>query len=333
MSKSLDSDGYWNEVKRLRVEFEEKLRGNFGEDEVRFLLLTFDLAARIHEREMRRTGRYFIQHPYDVALYLFEIGMDPVSIATGLLHDTAEAVIEENGKSREEAIDYIRSSYLQICGDYVDNILTVMSLVSALTRERGEIYYDSIARIFSLGPEERSRTLIIKAGGDRRFNVIEMEGFTPQEKLRSAYKSLCIAHEIKRWLISGEDVSLRESVERAFRDLVTYTNAAISSVIAGIIQKYQRQPEIGKRLIELEYESDIYCSQGGYSKVTQSRPGSHFDGIIEKYDQMIRTHEISEQDDIQIYADALGLKKVLTLLLLDPTYLIEGFSLNGISYN
>ena len=50
----------------------------------------YDVAARWHEGQVRRSGAPYITHPLAVAILLADIGMDTTTLVAALLHDTVE---------------------------------------------------------------------------------------------------------------------------------------------------------------------------------------------------------------------------------------------------
>ncbi len=331
------TNDYEKESESLENEFKNKLKPDFTEDDTLFLLATFRLASQIHREESRETGRSYLNHPVEVAGYLAEIGMDSIAIAGGLLHDTVESYNERSGMTTEEALEHVREVYKtklerqSLPKFYLESYFPdVMKLVDVLTRREGEIYYASIDRILTLDPLNRSRALIIKSGGDRRFNIQEMEGFSTQRKLYSLFKNLYIAHEIQRLMIEerGKGLPLEDKLRSSFEDLITFSTLVLLGIRGNIADEYARDTKKGLKLIEIRDEFRNYRERGGFTKITPSSAGSIFDGMVKKYDRIIRkemNYEDLKQVYWEVYADGLGLDILFTNLRDDLNYLISGF--------
>lgn len=59
-------------------------------EHVKFVNKAYQLAAKAHGGQMRKSGEEYIIHPIQVAGILAEINMDPVTVAAGFLHDVVE---------------------------------------------------------------------------------------------------------------------------------------------------------------------------------------------------------------------------------------------------
>lgn len=59
-------------------------------EHVNFVKKAYDLADKAHKGQMRKSGEEYIMHPVQVAGILAELKMDPVTVATGFLHDVVE---------------------------------------------------------------------------------------------------------------------------------------------------------------------------------------------------------------------------------------------------
>ncbi len=71
-------------------ELEEKLWSGGPRRGLTKLRQAFDFAAQHHARQTRKSGEPYLAHPVEVAHILADIGLDLVSICTGLLHDVVE---------------------------------------------------------------------------------------------------------------------------------------------------------------------------------------------------------------------------------------------------
>ena len=74
-----------------------KVREAFGKMRLQKLLKPIGL-LKAHEGQKRSSGEPYSIHPLAVAHILADLGMDPVTICAGLLHDT----IEDTGITKEE---------------------------------------------------------------------------------------------------------------------------------------------------------------------------------------------------------------------------------------
>jgi len=68
----------------------EVLRATRPDADVELLLRAYDVAARCHQGQFRRSGDPYITHPVSVATILAGLGADDRTLCTALLHDTVE---------------------------------------------------------------------------------------------------------------------------------------------------------------------------------------------------------------------------------------------------
>ena len=73
-----------------RAEFLEKLNIINPKYDAELIGKAFELAMRLHEGQLRKSGEPYFIHPIHVAYILAEIGMDDATIVGGLLHDVVE---------------------------------------------------------------------------------------------------------------------------------------------------------------------------------------------------------------------------------------------------
>src|SRR5688572_29107707 len=99
------------EVKPFEIEDLVQIcaRANPSVDQA-FLRKAYEFSKNAHKDQKRSSGEPFINHPLEVARILAEYGLDTVTVATGILHDTVEdtvATVEEihkNFRSEERRV-------------------------------------------------------------------------------------------------------------------------------------------------------------------------------------------------------------------------------------
>ena len=67
-----------------------RMAETFSPQSMRLIDKAYQTAEEAHRGQKRRSGEPYIIHPIAVAEILFELGMDPPSVETALLHDVVE---------------------------------------------------------------------------------------------------------------------------------------------------------------------------------------------------------------------------------------------------
>lgn len=70
-------------------------------EHIKFVNKAYKYAEEAHRGQMRKSGEAFIIHPVQVAGILTELKMDPVTVATGFLHD----VVEDTARSYDDIVN------------------------------------------------------------------------------------------------------------------------------------------------------------------------------------------------------------------------------------
>ena len=109
----------------------------------------FEVANRLHAGQVRRSGEPYISHPIAVARILADLGMDTVTLAAALLHDTVEDTAYTLKQLREDF------------GDAVSH------LVDGVTK-LDKVFFGEAAEA------ETIRKMIVAAGRDVRVLVIKL---------------------------------------------------------------------------------------------------------------------------------------------------------------
>ncbi|HAY22326.1 MAG TPA: GTP pyrophosphokinase, partial [Desulfobacterales bacterium] len=68
----------------------DEVLSHHPEADVSLIQKAYIFSARSHEGQTRLSGQPYLSHPLEVAYLLAQMGLDPVSVACGLLHDTVE---------------------------------------------------------------------------------------------------------------------------------------------------------------------------------------------------------------------------------------------------
>ena len=170
--------------------------------DMKLLDQAYELAAKAHDGQMRRSGEPYICHPLNVAKLLVELGMDSQSIAAALLHD----VVEDTAVTLEE----IKSKFGPDVALLVDGVtkLTKMTF-SSLEEQKAENL-----RKMLLAMSQDVRVMIIKLC-DRVHNMRTGDAWPEQKRRDKALETMEVYAPIAHRLgISGikeelEDRSLR----------------------------------------------------------------------------------------------------------------------------
>jgi GTP pyrophosphokinase len=134
--------------------------------DVRLLQRAYDTADRLHAGQFRRSGDPYITHPLAVAQILADIGMDTVTLAAALLHDT----VEDTGYTLE-----------QMRADFGPEIALLVDGVTKLDRVKlGDAAKAETIRKMVVAMAKDPRVLVIKLA-DRLHNMRTLK-FLPQEK-------------------------------------------------------------------------------------------------------------------------------------------------------
>ncbi|MDD5765013.1 MAG: bifunctional (p)ppGpp synthetase/guanosine-3',5'-bis(diphosphate) 3'-pyrophosphohydrolase [Candidatus Marinimicrobia bacterium] len=177
-----------------------------------FLWDVYVFAREAHRGQMRKSGEAYFEHPYATAKILSDLGMDPITIAGGLLHD----VIEDTGIRYEDVEDKF--------GADVAKLVEGVTKISGITfRNRQEEQADNFRKML-LSVAEDIRVLIIKLA-DRLHNMQTLESLPPIKQRRIAIETRDVyaplAHRLGMFKIKSdmEDLVLKTLDPDAFKFL------------------------------------------------------------------------------------------------------------------
>jgi len=132
------------------------LRANHPKADTAIVERAFEVAARAHAGQKRKSGDPYITHPVAVASILAELGMTPPTLAAALLHDTVEDT------------DYTLAELLREFGDEVAMLVDGVTKLDKVTY--GDAAQAETVRKMVVAMSKDIRVLVIKLA-DRLHNA------------------------------------------------------------------------------------------------------------------------------------------------------------------
>ncbi|TCL65262.1 GTP pyrophosphokinase [Hydrogenispora ethanolica] len=263
------------------ADFLQRIAQNRGEADALRVKAAYDFAFDAHQGQKRESGEAYIQHPWEVANIVYDLGMDTTSIEASLLHD----VVEDTGHDLEE----IKKRFGSEVALLVDGV-TKLSRLAFQSKQEQQM--ENLRKMF-LAMTQDLRVIIIKLA-DRLHNMRTLKALCPEKQQKIAKETLEIyaplAHRIGigkvKWEL--EDLALRYIDPDAYYDLVGKV-AKKRQEREGIIEEVKAT--LQRSLAEVELKAEV-----------QGRP-KHFYSIY---------HKMQEQgkDFSEIY-DLLGLRVIV----------------------
>jgi GTP diphosphokinase / guanosine-3',5'-bis(diphosphate) 3'-diphosphatase len=173
----------------------EKVRENHPGADEELLRRAYLFSARQHRGQIRKSGEPYLVHPLEVANILAELKLDPVCVATGLLHDTVE--------DTETTIQDIEEYFGAEIAHLVDGLTKISKLDHASTEERQALNM----RKMLLAMVDDVRVVLVKLA-DRLHNMRTLEYMHGESRRRIAQETLDvyapIAHRLGMSRVRGE---------------------------------------------------------------------------------------------------------------------------------
>ena len=173
----------------------EKLRKNHPDADEELLRRAYLFSAKQHRGQTRQSGEPYLVHPLEVANILADLNLDPICVATGLLHD----IVEDTGTSAEEIEEYFGPEIAHL----VDGLTKISKLDHASTEERQALNM----RKMLLAMVDDVRVVLVKLA-DRLHNMRTLEYLPGEKRRRIAQETLDvyapIAHRLGMARVRGE---------------------------------------------------------------------------------------------------------------------------------
>jgi GTP diphosphokinase / guanosine-3',5'-bis(diphosphate) 3'-diphosphatase len=136
-------------------------------------------SAQVHAGQMRLSGEPYLMHPLEVANILADMRLDPVSVASGLLHD-----VLEDTRARSDDVEAL----------FGPDVLRIVSGVTKLslmpTSSSQERQAENIRKMF-LAMADDIRVILIKLA-DRLHNMRTLRFHSPEKRKAIAQETLDI---------------------------------------------------------------------------------------------------------------------------------------------
>src|SRR5436190_17672070 len=173
----------------------EKLRKNHPSVDEELLRRAYLFSARQHRGQTRQSGEPYLVHPLEVANILADLNLDPICVATGLLHD----IVEDTETSAEEIEEYFGPEIAHL----VDGLTKISKLDHASSEERQALNM----RKMLLAMVDDVRVVLVKLA-DRLHNMRTLEYLPGEKRRRIAQETLDvygpIAHRLGMARVRGE---------------------------------------------------------------------------------------------------------------------------------
>jgi GTP pyrophosphokinase len=221
----------------------EKVKQNHPGADEDLLRRAYLFSAREHRGQIRKSGEPYLVHPLEVANILAELKLDPICVATGLLHD----IVEDTQIPLEVIEEYFGPDIAHL----VDGLTKISKLDHASHEERQALNM----RKMLLAMVDDVRVVLIKLA-DRLHNMRTLEYLPGEKRRRIAQETLDvyapIAHRLGMSRVRGELEDL------AFRYLEPEEYFKLKELVENRRKRLESfLDEVKQRISEMMAASDI----------------------------------------------------------------------------
>ncbi|MEX2539976.1 MAG: bifunctional (p)ppGpp synthetase/guanosine-3',5'-bis(diphosphate) 3'-pyrophosphohydrolase [Actinomycetota bacterium] len=218
----------------------DRVRGAHPRTNADDIIRAYQVAAEVHEGQLRLSGDPFITHPLAVAQILADMGMDPTTIVGALLHDAVE--------DTDASLNDLRESF----GDEVAEIIDGLTKIAKISFRSTEAAQAENYRKMMVAMARDVRVIIIKLA-DRLHNMRTLDPLPPEKQELKARETLEVyvplASRLGMFQVRSEleDLAFRYLYTKRFEEIADLTD--------------RRQPERDAYLVEVVKEIDSHLDQ------------------------------------------------------------------------
>ena len=173
----------------------EYAKSYLNEDSLNLILKAYDVANKMHEGQVRKSGDPYIQHPLEVAYILATLHVGPNTIAAGLMHD----VLEDTEMTKQEMASLFNDEVAEI----VDGV-TKISKLKYHTKEKA-LAHNHEKLLIAMAKDVR--VILVKLV-DRLHNMRTIEFHSEEKRKKIAKETLDLysplAHRLGMYRIKAE---------------------------------------------------------------------------------------------------------------------------------
>jgi guanosine-3',5'-bis(diphosphate) 3'-pyrophosphohydrolase len=167
-------------IRLIRLQdIEEEVLRHHPEADISLIKKAYIFSARAHEGQTRLSGEPYLSHPLEVAFILAQMGLGPVTVTCGLLHDT----VEDTDTSLDELDEYF--------GEEVTDIVNGITKIGQLGFGDHLTQQAEYLRKMVLSMSHDIRVLLVKLA-DRVHNMRTLGYMEPAKQKRIAQETLDI---------------------------------------------------------------------------------------------------------------------------------------------
>jgi guanosine-3',5'-bis(diphosphate) 3'-pyrophosphohydrolase len=165
-----------NRIIRLQ-DIVEEVQKNHPDSDTDLIEKAYIFSAKAHEGQLRLSGEPYLTHPLEVAYHLAKMGMGPITVSSGLLHDT----VEDSAASLDDLEEYF--------GEEVADVVNGVTKIGMLVFGDKQTQQAEYIRKMILSMSHDIRVLLVKLA-DRVHNMRTLGFMEPAKQKRIARETL-----------------------------------------------------------------------------------------------------------------------------------------------